>query len=92
MKIFNSQTKELLFNSKAGENLDFQVTPEFWSQLTGPGVTVRSGGQDKDGNFYTASGLLQLKDKDFAKKFAEFAETSVGEAMMLGELPPETEA
>jgi len=90
MKIFNSQTKALLFDSKAGGNLDFNVTPEFWAQLVDPGIVVCSGGKTKDNDFYTLNGKLQLKDKNFIMKFAEFAETTIGMAMMLGELPPET--
>ena len=92
MQIFNAHTKELLFDSKAGGDLEFRVSPGFCARLVDPGITVSSGGQNGDGDFYTIEGKLRLKDKDFIPKFIAFAETSIGEAMMLGELPPETAA
>lgn len=89
MKIIDLKTKEVYYDDKKDDGLEFAVTQKFWTRLKRTGIPYRTG--KKEGEvYYTEEKVLKLKDPSFKKTFEQIALSGIGEMVMKGKLPLNT--
>jgi len=85
LKIIDLKTKEIYYDDKKDDKLEFAVTGKFWARLKRTGIPYRTGG--KKGNIcYTEEKVLKLKDPSFKKTFREIALSERGKMAMRGDI------